>query len=479
MAVNPTDRKLFLGARMKRLRRDMALTQTRMAEDLGVSPSYLNLLERNQRPVTAQVLLRLAEAYDLDLKSLSTDPDSTGTTGLAEVFSDQMFRDLAVARHELAEVAENSPGVSEAIVRLYRAYLDQRKMTDLGAIGRPEEGGAPASMVTPSDWVRDFIQAQKNHFPELEDVADLLLADLAAEPQDFAPAARARLAARHGIQVRVVPLDVLPESVRRFDHHRRRLFLSEVLTSSGRSFAMAYQLSVQEHGPLLDAMADRAGPPDRPTRNLLKVSLANYLAAALLMPYAAFHEAAERTAYDIELVRARFGVSYEQACHRLTTLSRPGARGVPFFMLRVDSAGNISKRFAGSTFPFSRFGGTCPRWNIHSSFRTPGRIVTQIVETPDAQRYFTLSRTVGRIATPHAGEDSELAVGLGCDLKFAERLVYSRGLDLRDPIATAIGPACRICERPACPQRAAEPINRTLTVDDFTKSISPYPFASG
>ena len=225
-------------------------------------------------------------------------------------------------------------------------------------------------------------------------------------------------------------------------------------------------------------MADRAGAPDKPTRALVKVSLTNYLAAAILMPYAAFHETAERTAYDIELVRSRFGVSFEQACHRLTTLSRQGARGVPFFMLRVDSAGNISKRFAGATFPFSRFGGTCPRWNIHTSFRTPGRIITQIVETPDSQRYFTLSRTVSRIATPYSGDDSELAVGLGCELKFAERLVYSRGLDLKDPVATGIGPACRICERPACPQRAAEPINRTLTVDDHTKSISPYPFAS-
>jgi predicted transcriptional regulator len=152
---------------------------------------------------------------------------------------------------------------------------------------------------------------------------------------------------------------------------------------------------------------------------------------------------------------------------------------VPFFMVRVDSAGNVSKRFAGSAFPFSRFGGACPRWNIHSSFRTPGRIVTQIIETPDAQRYFTLSRTVARIATPYAGEDAELAIGMGCELKYAERLVYSRGLDLRDPVATGIGPACRICERPACPQRAAEPLSRTLMVDDFTKSISPYPFATG
>jgi predicted transcriptional regulator/DNA-binding XRE family transcriptional regulator len=472
-----TDRKLFLGARLKRLRRDLGLTQTRMAEDLGVSPSYFNLLERNQRPVTAQVLLRLAEAYDLDLKSLSSDPDAAGATGLSEVFSDQMFRDLAVARHEIAEVADSAPGVSEAVVRLYRAYLDQRRMTDLGALGRPEDG-ALQPVVTPSDWVRDFIQAQKNHFADLEEAADALSAELSQEPQDFAAAARERLLKRHGVQVRVVPVDVLPESVRRFDHHRKRLFLSEMLTGAGRAFSLAYQLVLLDHRDLLEALADRAAPPDRPTRNLLKVSLANYLAAAVLMPYAAFQEAAERTGYDIELMRARFGVSFEQACHRLTTLAKPGARGVPFFMVRVDSAGNISKRFAGSAFPFSRFGGACPRWNIHSSFRTPGRIITQIVETPDGQRYFTISRTVARTAAPYAGEDSDLAIGMGCELKYAERLVYSRGLDLREPAPTGIGPACRICERPACPQRAAEPINRTLMVDDFTKSISPYPFAT-
>jgi predicted transcriptional regulator/DNA-binding XRE family transcriptional regulator len=475
-AAATTDRKLFLGARLKRMRRDLGLTQTRMAEDLGVSPSYLNLLERNQRPVTAQVLLRLAEAYDLDLKTLASDPDSGAAGDLAEVLSDQMFRDIGVPRHEIAEVAESAPGMAEAVVRLYRAYLEKRRLSELGAVGRPEEG--TFDQLSPSDWVRDFIQAQKNHFPELEEAADALSGELKPEPQDFAVAARERLAGRHGIQVRVVPVDVLPESVRRFDHHRKRLFLSEVLTGAGRTFSLAYQLATLEYGPLLEALADRAAPPDRPTRSLLKVSLGNYLAAAVLTPYGAFYEAAERTGYDIELIRARFGVSFEQACHRLTTLARPGARGVPFFMVRVDSAGNISKRFAGSAFPFSRFGGACPRWNIHSSFRTPGRIISQIIETPDGERYFTIARTVARVATPYAGEDSELAIGMGCELKHAGRLVYSRGLDLEDPVATPIGPACRICERPACPQRAAEPISRTLTVDDFSKSISPYPFAS-
>jgi predicted transcriptional regulator/transcriptional regulator with XRE-family HTH domain len=470
-------KKLFLGARLKRLRRDLGVTQMRMAEDLGLSASYLNLLERNQRPVTAQVLLRLAETYDLDLRSLSNDAQGSGATGLSEVFADQMFRDLGVARHELTEVAENAPGVAEAITRLYRAYLDGRSLAGLNTYDRPEDMPFQAGSMTPSDWVRDFIQGQRNYFAELEEAAEGLAGALSGEP-DFATAARERLAERHRIEVRVVPMDVLPDALRRYDHHRKRLFLSEVLAGSGRAFALAYQLALLEHAELINAIADRAEPPDAPTRGLLRVSLANYLAAAILMPYAAFHDTAERSGYDLGLMGARFGVSFEQACHRLTTLARPGARGVPFFMLRVDSAGNISKRFASAAFPFSRFGGTCPRWNLHQSFKTPGRIITQVVETPDGARYFTLSRTVRRASAPYALEDSDLAIGLGCELKYANRLIYSRGLDLVSPVAVGIGPACRICERPACPQRAAEPINRTLTVDDFTKSISPYPFSA-
>ena len=478
MATPSSERKLYLGARLKRLRRDLGLTQSHMAHDVGVSPSYLNLLERNQRPVTAQVLLRLAEAYDLDFRSLTADLAAAGSLGLEEVFADPLFRDLGLARHEAGEIADSAPAAADAIVRLYRAYLDRGRSADAdGALARPP--GEFVSAMTPSDWVRDFIQGQKNYFPELDAAAEQTVADLAPEPQDFAPAARERLSRTHGVQVRVVPVDVLPQSVRRYDHHRRRLFLSEVLTAQGRSFALAYQIAMLEHRDLLEQMVERAQAPDRPTRNLLKVSLTNNLAACLLMPYAPFQEAAEKSAYDIEMLRRRFGVSYEQTCHRLTTLARPGLRGVPFFLVRVDCAGNISKRFASAAFPFSRFGGSCPRWNLHSAFRTPGRIVTQVVQTPDGQRYFTFSRTVSRIATPYVGDDTELALGMGCELKFAERLAYARGLDLTGPRATEIGPACRICERPACLQRAAEPVSRTLTVDDFTKSISPYPFSTG
>ena len=471
------DRKLFLGPRLRRLRRDMGLTQTRMAEDLGVSPSYLNYLERNQRPVTAQVLLRLADAYDIDIRNLSSDQEAADARDLSEVFADPLFRDLSVARHELAEVAETAPGVADAIVRLYRAYGDRRRLAELGAAPRAEEGVEGLSL-TPSDWVRDYIQGQRNFFPELDEAGEAMSRELKPESQAFAAAGRQRLQERHGVQVRIVPLDVLPDSVRRYDHHRRRLMLSELLGEAGRSFSIAYQLALAEHDAALNGMAERAGAPDAPTKRLLKVSLANYLAAAVMMPYESFRETCERMGHDIDLIGARFGASFEQVCHRLTTLSRPASRGVPFFMLRVDSAGNISKRFAGASFPFSRFGGSCPRWRVHEAFRTPGRGVTQIVETPDGTRYFTLARTAPRVTGPFAEEDAGLAIGLGCELKYAPRLVYSRGLDLANPVATEIGPACRVCERPACPQRAAEPLGRTLMVDDFTKSISPYPFAA-
>ncbi|MEO8813426.1 MAG: short-chain fatty acyl-CoA regulator family protein [Caulobacteraceae bacterium] len=478
MALAP-ERKLFLGVRLKRLRRELGLTQSRMAEDLGVSPSYLNHLERNQRPLTAQILLRLAQTYDIDVRSLSNDSDAAGARDLSEVLADQLFRDLGIPRHEIDEVAQNAPGVADAIVRLYRAWTDRRRLAGIGAFERGEDGQGAAASLTPSDWVRDHIQGQRNFFPELDEIGEAMAGEIDPQAQGFAEAGRRRLGERHGIQVRIVPRELLPDSVRRYDHHRRRLMISELLGAPGQSFAIAFQLALSEHEPTLGALVERAGPPDIPTARLLKVSLTNYLAAATMMPYETFRESCEATGHDVELIRTRFGASFEQVCHRLTTLSRPASRGVPFFMLRVDSAGNISKRFAGGTFPFSRFGGTCPRWRIHEAFRSPGKILTQIVETPDGARYFTIARTVWRVASAYAGEDAELAVGLGCELKYASRLIYARGLDLADPAVTQIGPACRVCERPACPQRAAEPLNRTLTVVDFTKSISPYPFAPG
>lgn len=470
------ERKLFLGGRLKRLRRDLGLTQTRMAADLGLSPSYLNHLERNQRPVTAGLLLRLAQAYDLDLRAFTSDAGG-GQADLQEVFADPLFRDLPVPRHELLDLIENGPGAAEAVVRLYRAYLDARRRESAGAAAEAE--AVTAQSGTPTDWVRDYIQAQRNHFPELDERGEALAADLGGPGWTFEAAAVARLAERHKTRVQVLPAEVMVDYARRWDPHRRRLLLSETLAPSSRAFALAYQLALTEAGELIEARIEQAAPADLPTRRLLRVSLANYLAAATQAPYAAFRAAAEELAYDIGRLKARFGMSHEQVCHRLTTLSRPGARGVPFFLMRVDQAGNVSKRFAAGPFPFSRFGGACPRWNIHAVFRTPGRLITQVIETPDGRRYFTVSRTVRRTARGYsAGDEAELAIGLGCELKHAARLVYAKGLDLNAPAVTEIGPTCRLCERENCRERAEPPVTRTLTVDEAAKTLTPYPFST-
>jgi len=467
------ERKPYLGGRLRRLRRELGLNQSAMAAEIGVSPSYLNHLERNQRPVTAPVLLRLAHAYEIDLKSFAAEgAEVTGADQLTEIFADPMFADLGIPRYELVEVADNAPAVADAVSRLYAAMVEMRRQP----AAEGDDGDRAA--LSPQSWVRDYIQAQRNHFPYLEEAAETLAGAL-GDPLAIAEPLRRRLKEGFGVEARVVPPELLEAASQHYDLHRKRLMLSALLRPESRTFALAYQLALMEFRPLLQRMVEGAAAPDVPSGRLLHMSLANYAAAAIMMPYQRFLDAAERHRYDIDRLCAEFGASVEQVAHRLTTLGRSGARGVPFFMLRVDSAGNISKRFAGDAFPFSRFGGTCPRWNLHGAFQTPGRVLTQVVETPDGQRFFTLSRTVERSVRLDPREDSALAIGLGCDLKHAPRLIYADGLDRAAPLVTPIGPACAICPRVRCPQRAAPPAGRTLTINESSKTISPFPFLGG
>jgi len=480
------DRKLFLGGQLKRFRRQQGLTQTSMACDLGVSPSYLNHIERNQRPVSAQLLVRLAETYDLDLRAL-TQTGAASEASLTEAFSDPIFQGLVIPRHEVLQLADDAPAAAEALLRLYRAFTDRRSR-DRALAASDIHGADALTEESPADRVRDFIQARQNHFPELDLLGETLHHALTASgtadtSEPLGHLMRKRLKAAHGLNVRIMPADVMVEWTRRFDPHRGRLLISESLGPSSRAFAVAYQLGLAEHGQALNALVRTSGIDDQTGQNLLRVALGNTLAAAILMPYSAFYTAAEATGYDLTHLQARFEVSFEQAAHRLTTLSRPTARGVPFFLMRVDQAGNTSKRFAAAQFPFSRFGGSCPRWRLHSAFRTPGRIVTQIVETPaqdgkPAQRWFTLARTVNRQGDAFTGEGNDLAIGIGCELRHAHRLSYARGLDLARPEVTPIGAACRLCHRHPCTERAAPPLDRLMTVDDWSKSVSPYPFGA-
>jgi XRE family transcriptional regulator, fatty acid utilization regulator len=471
-SIEFVDQKLFAGPRIRRLRSDLGLTQTRMAEELGVSISYLNLIERNQRPLTAKFLLRLAEVYAVDLRLLSDDAGSGRLADIAEVLSDGLFRGADVPRSEIQDWAANAPGLTDALVKLYAAYRDARE-AGISTGGDAREEGEASALAQ----VRDVIQDRRNHFPELETLAERIAEDLRLADADLFGAIAARLADKHAVTVRVLPVDVLPESLRRFDIHRKQLQLSELLDGPGRTFQSAYQLGLMEARSVIDDIIASTALVDDAAKRILRINLANYFAAALVMPYARLHTAAEQVGYDINILMARFGASFEQVAHRLTTLQRPSARGVPFFLIRVDQAGNVSKRFSAGRFPFAKYGGTCPLWSVHSAFRSPGTILPQIVELPDGARYFSVARTARSYITPWGGTEPVFALALGCELKYARHLVYAKGMNIETPEATPIGINCALCDRDNCRQRSGPPIGKRLIIDERVRGPSPFRFS--
>jgi predicted transcriptional regulator/transcriptional regulator with XRE-family HTH domain len=477
MADSFSSRKIFAGPRLKRLRRERQLTQARMAEELDVSPSYLNLMERNQRPITVQVLIRLTDVYGIDPRDFM-ESESLQTVGeLDQILTDPLFRESDVTRAEIQDAAENAPALVAAMTKLYRAYTASREAGEAGLFSKGDPDRAePHPGENPIDRVRSILHDARNHFPELETAAETLAADLSLEGHELFYAISDHLRARHGIKVRTLPLDVMGDRLRYFDHHRRQLLICEVMDQPGRTFQAAYQLAYAGCGELLNALSTRHEPKDGTARRFLRMTLANYFAASLMMPYARFQEAAEGLGYDVEILGARFGASYEQVAHRLTTLARPTARGIPFFLVRVDIAGNVSKRFSSSRFPFAHSGGTCPLWNVHATFMQPGRILTQVVELNDGSQWFSIARTVRRSITPHGAIEPRFAIGLGCEIKFSPKLTYARRLDPALPHPTPIGINCRLCDRNTCPQRSAPPALRPLLVDETMRTISPFTF---
>jgi predicted transcriptional regulator/transcriptional regulator with XRE-family HTH domain len=477
MATDLASRKIFAGPRLKRLRRERGLTQARMADELDVSASYLNLMESNQRPITVQVLIRLTDVYGVEPRDFMEIEGEQSVGDMEQILADPLFRDAAVPRAEVRDAAEHSPALLAAMLRLYRAYATAREASEAGILsGADRDRAEPLLGESPIEKVRGILQEARNHFPGLEETAESFAATL---PQDahglYAPLVE-HLRARHGIRVRALPLDIMGDRLRWYDHHRRQLMISEVMDQPGRTFQAAYQLALTEFDSLLNQTVARLEGSDEVAQKLLRVTLANYFAGALMMPYGRFHEAAELVGYDVEILAARFGASFEQVAHRLTTLSRQNARGVPFFLLRVDIAGNVSKRFSSSRFPFAQSGGTCALWNIHATFSDPGRILTQAIELTDGSQWFSIARTVRRSITPWGAIEPRFAIGLGCEIKYARRLVYAKGLNLDKVEAAPIGINCRLCDRSNCAQRAAPPALRALLVDESTRSVSAFPF---
>lgn len=458
-----------MGVRLRRLREERKLKQVELADALGISSSYLNQLEQNQRPLTVPVLLKINAVFGIDVQLFSEGEEARLITELRDALSDSA-ESISVA--EIRELAANMPAVGRTLIAQHRRYREAVERNDAMAaqLGDDWISGGPARQ--PFEQVRDYFYARHNHIEPLDDAAERLCAEAGFGPRTVHAGLVNWLEARHGLRI------IWNEgegSQRRFDPVSRTLHISAHLERGQQAFQMATQLAFLEFGDIIDSLVDDRILAGVEARGLARVGLANYFAGALILPYRSFLAAAEAEAYDIDRLSRKFGVGFETICHRLSTLQRAEARGVPFFFVRVDRAGNISKRQSATDFHFSRVGGTCPLWNVYEAFAQPGRILTQIAQMPDGRTYLWVARTVGSEPEAYGVPGKTFAIGLGCDIRHASRLVYSRGLDLKDPsAATAIGAGCKVCERPACPQRAFPPIGRPVSVDENRRTLAPY-----
>ena len=469
------EQKIFAGPRIRRIRKAKGLTQTAMAEGLGISPSYLNLIERNQRPLTVQLILKLAAAYKVDAEEFQ---GVTGQTiaALREVFADPLLAGELPGEEELIELSEGAPNAAAAMVKLHRAYREQaERLSDLSEM-LAREGKAtqlsPARL--PIDEVRETFERRPNHFSAIEEEAEAFV-ELIQPGDDLAGALKGWLKREHGIAVRALPVATMPNWRRRYDRHSQRLFLSERLSPHDQTREIAMEAALLRMQVAIAAEVKALKLSSDEARRLARFELARYAAHALMMPYQPFLAAAQRARYDIDVLRARFSVSFEQAANRLTMLRRSGQAGVPFFMMEIDSAGHRFRRAGAEGFPVSRFGGGCPKLPVHAAFSLPGQIFVEAVEMPDGAEFLTVARTLEGPQGAFNERPRRTAILIGSDIGFRDEVVYAAALPAGSP-PTPVGPACRLCERAGCLARAEPPVTRPLGLDEMVTGLSAFDF---
>ena len=462
-----------LGGKIRALRRQEGLSQAQMADRLSISASYLNLIEANKRPLTANLLIQLAHAFRVDLKTFAPEEDLRLSEDLMEAFGDPLFEPLDLPALEVREFTQACPSLARAVFLLYQSYRESRRLHEsLSDRLSDGQGLTPQASPLASEVAADFIQGAMNHFPELEEAAESLW-KVAGLEQDLLYGGLMAAFRNRGVSVRIHRSEEAPGILRRYDPEARTLSLSELLPVRSRTFQLAHQWALLALGDTLDRLTEDPFLTDPVARSLTRVALANYFAGAVLMPYGPFLRATRAVRYDVELLSRRFQAGFEQVCHRLATLRRPGEEGVPFHFSRIDIAGNISKSFSASGIRFARYSGCCPRWNIHAAFLTPGLIRTQISEMPDGRKYFCIARTLHKETGSYRGQHAMQALGLGCEIGHAREMVYADGLVLEQP-PVPVGVTCRLCERTDCEQRAFPPLQQALQVEEDIRRSSFY-----
>lgn len=483
--------KSFAGASVRALRQEKGLTQAAFAARIGISASYLNQVEKDVRPLSNRVLTAITQTFGVDFAEIGSDEDTRIVAALREALLESDLGD-EVSTAEIVEASRAHPALARAVVQMHQQHLNTRQLlsivtesrnalspsmtSDAGPQPTPDPGAALSlsGMSLPHEEVRDYFYRRQNYIGALDLAAEDLTTRIQMNRGDVRTVIGRRIERMH--DVRIVRRVDLPDGIwHRYSAADRRLEMSAQLNRGQQAFRIAGELAFLEHRELLDQLVDEGNFTSAAARSLAYRGLANYFAAAVIMPYARFLDSAEDFRYDVERLAAFYSVGYETVCHRLSTLQRPGATGVPFSFVRVDRAGNMSKRQSASGFHFASAGGTCPLWNVYESFASPGKITRQLAQMPDGTLYLWVSRTVSTKAVRFGQAQKTFAVGLGCEARHAHRTVYSQGLDLTDvAAATPIGVGCRLCERPNCPQRAFPPINAELRIDAHRSSLSPY-----
>lgn len=463
--------KTFIGPHLRRLRRERGETQAGMARALGISTSYVNLLEKNERSVSVPVLLKLMESYGVDWRDIAEDDDAARLADLRAALQDPLFDQNRPDLAQLRAARAHSPDLAECFLKLHAAYhsVSARLLSVAGA-----DAASEALAASPEASVHAFFRRRRNHFDALERAAEAFRGDGANAADETYSWIKRRLGEALGVHVRLAPAAELPNTLRRYDEARREVLLSEALDQPNRIFQLFHVAALIEHGALLDDLVGQSGIEDARGRARCRVELANYFAAAALMPYDRFLAEARASKYDFDHLATRFGVSFEQASHRAATLQRPGALGVPFFFLRIDRAGNVTKRFNSTDFHLAEYGGACPRLEIHGCFRTPGRIVSQLVEMPDSSQFLVFARTVDRPSFTRRSQDVRLAVAIGCAVEHAEAIGYAEEMRLDGAHAAQIGINCRLCPRLTCDQRAQPALLPSGPVDENRRGATRY-----
>ena len=466
---------LKIGPKIKAFRRQLGIQGNKLAEKLNISPSYLTLIEGGKRKIDADLLLKFCQELKIEVSDLTSKSDYNLVNNISELLDDKLFEELDILGPEVQDLVSTNPKIAKALIKLGDNYKkkDHELVNQIEKLSGKIVDNRKNSF--PGEVISDFLQENKNYFPRLEEFANKIFDKVKQNNRTRYIALCNFLSSEYGITVK----DVIPEEGKPFSKifikKNSELLLSDYLSLETKKLHAAAQIVQEGASNIIDEYLSTFNFPSEESKKLTRVALLNYCGAAILMPYKLFHSECMKNKYDLELLQNTFATTFEQIAHRVTCLQDPKLTGIPFHFLRVDIAGNISKRFSLSGIEIPRYGGACPRWNVYSAFTRPGVIQAAVSRMSNGEKYVCIAKTVEKGVGKFGQSKSILSIGLGCEAKYAKDFVYTENLNINDKkTETPVGVSCRTCDRLDCSQRAFPPLHKKFDVDVNSRGISVY-----